>query len=348
MSIAATRAVRRTPLAGRITFALALLLCASLAVAATPPWVSREWTVMTTRAYLEFYPEDADPARTRAIFSAVADEFTRVEMTFSPWVEFSELALVNRSAADAPVQVSPEMFAMFQAAGQFHALTHGAFDASFAGAGKLYDYRAGVAPDAKALAAAQQVVGWQYVKLDESAQTVRYAKPGVRVDFGGIAKGYAIDRAVAILKQYGVRDAYLSLGGDSYALGIHDGRPWQVGIRHPREAAAAPVMIPASDFAISTSGDYERFFERNGERIHHILAPGTGKPAHGLVSVTVLADDGTTADALSTGVFVLGKERGLALINGLSGISAVLIDEDGNVHYSDDLAPVSAPKASAP
>lgn len=297
---------------------------------------------MTTRAHLEFQV----PAGTDAevVTQEVVAEFARINAIFSPWIETSELANINRLATQQAVQLSPEMFAMFESSGRFTTLTGGAFDASFASVGKLYDYRAQQAPGAAALAGALPAVGWQHVQLDAQTQSVRYGHAGTRVDFGGIAKGYAIDRAVNILRRAHITSAYVALGGDSYALGLRDGRPWQVGIRHPRKPDAAPVMIPASDLGVSTSGDYERFFERDGERIHHILSPGTGKPAHGVVSVTILADDSTTADALSTGVFVLGKEKGLALVNGLPGISAIIIDDNGVVSYSDDLMPaVAAP-----
>jgi thiamine biosynthesis lipoprotein len=330
----------------RIRTGVYALLCFAItavpsAVAATE-WQSREWTVMTTRAFLEFRAPGTDARQHDAVFNAVAAEFERINAVFSPWLESSELARINRLAAADTVTVSPEMFAMFQRAGEFNRLTGGAFDASFAAAGKLYDFRAQQAPDAQALASAQAAVGWQHVRLNESTRGIRYSHAGTRVDFGGIAKGYAIDRAVAVLRAHGIAHAYVALGGDSFVLGERDGRPWQIGIRHPRQANTAPVMIPASNLAVSTSGDYERFFERNGERIHHILTPGTGKPAQGLVSVTIIANDSTTADALSTGVFVMGKEKGLALINTMPDISAILIDENGHVSYSDDLVPPSS------
>lgn len=320
--------------------ALATLLLLAISLPATAgDWVSREWTVMTTRAFLEFRQEPGVDAE--ATFSAVHDEFERINAVFSPWLDSSELARINRDAARTPVSTTAEVFGLFVTSGRFTQLTHGAFDASFASAGYLYDYRRHVAPDAKALAAAAPAIGWDHVQLDPAQRTVRYTHPGTRVDFGGIAKGYAIDRAVGILRARGVRHAYVALGGDSYTLGDRDGRPWQVGIRHPRNKDAAPIMLPSQDLAISTSGDYERYFDRDGERVHHILSPQSGKPVRGVVSVTIMADDSTTADALSTGVFVLGSERGLALVNALPGISAVIIADDGTVYYSDDLAPPS-------
>jgi thiamine biosynthesis lipoprotein len=305
---------------------------------------------MTTRAFVEFQVPDG--ASADAITQTLVDEFARINAVFSPWLESSELSRINRDAPARAVPVSAEMFALFATAGDYTRLTGGAFDASFAAAGKLYDYRAGIAPGETQLKGALPGVGWRHVKLDVIARSVHYLHADTRVDFGGIAKGHAIDRAVALLRAQGVAHAWVALGGDSFALGERDGRPWQIGIRHPRQAGAAPLMIPARDLAVSTSGDYERFFERDGERVHHILAPNTGKPARGLVSVTILADSSTRADALSTGVFVLGREKGLQLVNRLGDVSAIVIDDSGKVHYSDDLEPAtplpSASPAAAP
>lgn len=334
----------------RVTaFALALsLFCATAAhaaLAAANDWHTHQWDVMTTRAHLEFrVPAGGEPT---SITQSVVDEFARINAVFSPWIDSSELSRVNRDACTKPVPLSAEMFTVFVAAGEYTALTGGAFDASFAAAGKLYDFRAGIAPGHEQLAGVLDAVGWQRVQLNTNARSVRYTHAGTRVDFGGIAKGYAIDRAVALLRAQGVEHAYVALGGDAFALGERKGRPWQIGIRHPRLAGAAPIMIPASNLAVSTSGDYERFFERNGERVHHILSPATGKSAQGVVSVTILADTSTRADALSTGVFVLGREKGLRLVNSLADVSAIIIDSDGHVSYSDDLAPAS-PADDAP
>ena len=343
--------LRRAPSAARARHRArgALLALAWLFTgAASAQWHTHAWTVMTTRAFVEFrVPEGASAD---AITQSVVDEFARINAVFSPWLESSELARVNRDAFAGAVPVSAEMFALFATAGDYTRLTAGAFDASFAAAGRLYDYRAGIAPGDAQLRAALPGVGWRHVQLDAAARSVRYLHADTRVDFGGIAKGHAIDRAVALLRAQGVAHAWVALGGDSFALGERDGRPWQIGIRHPRQAGAAPLMIPASDLAVSTSGDYERFFERDGERVHHILAPATGKPARGLVSVTILADSSTRADALSTGVFVLGRERGLQLVNRLGDVSAIVIDDHGKVHYSDDLEPAapSSPPSAAP
>ena len=157
------------------------------------------------------------------------------------------------------------------------------------------------------------------------------------MDLGGIAKGYAVDRGIDILRRAGVESAVISAGGDSRILGDLGNRPRTIGIRHPRNRNEYAVMIPLADTAISTSGDYERFFMQGEVRVHHILDPDTGRSAQGLQSASVLAPLAVDSDALSTTVFVLGVERGLQLVNSLPGVDAILIDGSGKLHYSAEL-----------
>ena len=286
---------------------------------------------MGTRATLEFrVPDELPPDQ---LIDQIKAEYQRLENLLSPWIAGSEVAQFNLLPEHGVLTIGSDLKQLIERAAYYYRLTNGAFDITFAGAGHLYDYRAGVAPNGGELA--QAVIGMQYLSLN--GNQLRKLKGGVRIDLGGIAKGYSLDRAMLLLREAGVKQAYLSLGGDSLVVGQHDDRPWQIGIRHPRDPQALALSLPLTDTAVSTSGDYERFFIRDGQHIHHILDPGTGKPSRGLVSVTILTERGIDADALSTSVFVLGKENGLALINQLPGISAILIDEHGKVHYSADL-----------
>lgn len=325
----------------RVVLQLALLFACTYASA---DWVSSQWDVMGTRATLEFWCEQksGEQVQCDAVTHDIRDEFARINALLSPWLHDSELAQVNAQAARHPVSISAEFMQLLQRSAHYYSVTDGAFDITFASAGALYNYRDGTAPDEAQLAKARQLIGFQQVVLGE--ETVAFTREGVRIDLGGIAKGYAIDRAITLMREHGIAHAYVSLGGDSYVLGDRRGRDWQVGIRHPRDEADVAIRLPVSDIAVSTSGDYERFFVRDGERFHHILNPASGKASKGLVSVTILAPHGIDADALSTSVFVLGKEKGLALVNSLDDISAILIDEHGKVFYSDDLAPAGTPE----
>lgn len=308
---------------------LVLLLCLTLPSQAQ--WHSDSWDSMGTRAALEFWHQGE---QSDAIISAIQAEFNRIEQRFSPWIENSELASFNRLPANQSMSPSDEFKFLLARSRHYSRLSDGAFDITFAGAGQLYDYRTAQAPDERALKKA--VIGMQHIKI-HSDGTVTKDDSAVRIDLGGIAKGYAIDRAIAILRRHNIDSAYLSLGGDSYVLGQRSGRLWQVGIRHPRDSKAIAITLPLTDTAVSTSGDYERFFLRDGEHIHHILNPKTGKPAGDVMSVTVLTEHGIDADALSTTLFVMGVEKGLALANSLPNVSAIIIDRSGKVHYSEDL-----------
>lgn len=174
--------------------------------------------------------------------------------------------------------------------------------------------------------------------MDPDKGTVHFLMAGMRVDLGGIAKGYAVDRGVGILQAAGIQHARVSAGGDMRLLGDRRGKPWVLGVKDPRsdggEKSESAVILPLADTAISTSGDYERFFMEGEERVHHIISPKTGRSASALQSVTILGPDATATDGLSTAVFVMGLEKGLALIDRLPGVDAILIDQNHRLHYS--------------
>lgn len=301
-------------------------------------WFHYTDTAMTTSIELEFWSEQ--PASADRIAREVLAVFHQVDEQMSRYRDTSELSRVNREAVAGPVRVSDSLFEVFAKAREVSRLSQGAFDISFGSVGYLYDYRAGRRPDEKTLEAAIQHVDYRDIRLDPEARTVTYARPGLLADLGGIAKGYAVDRGIRVLQAEGVRHARLSAGGDMRLLGDKRGRPWLVGVRDPRLEQRNAVVLPLADVAVSTSGDYERFFvTETGERVHHILSPGTGKPVQGVQSVTILGPDALTTDGLSTAVFVLGPEQGLAMIERLEGVDAIIIDADRKMHFSSGLTP---------
>jgi thiamine biosynthesis lipoprotein len=304
-------------------------------------WLHQDADVMGTRITVElFHP---DPAIARQGVDGVIAEMQRIDRGMSPWIDSSELSLLNREAAQHPVEVSPELFDLIKRSLYFSDLSHGAFDITFASVGFLYDYRAGIRPDRDARERATALINYHNLQLDAEHHTVAYAQPGVRIDLGGIAKGHAVDRCISLLRALGISQALVTAGGDSRVMGERWGRPWNIGIRDPDDADKLVAVIPLHDIAISTSGDYQRFFEDDGVRYHHIIDPSSGDSARELRSVTIIGPDATTTDALSTSVFVLGTEQGLALINRLSGIDAILVDARGRLHYSDELLPARKP-----
>jgi len=306
------------------------------APAAVPGWYRREEAIMGTAITVELLADTRE--RADMATASVMAEMHRIDAAMSPHRPDSELSRINALAADAPVVLSDEMYRLVERAIAFSAASAGAFDITYAGAGHLYDYRAGIAPDAAALAAAQPLVGWRHLELDPARRTLRFARKGVRIDLGGFAKGHAVDTSIAILKRLGIRHAMVAAGGDSHVLGDRGDRPWTIAIRDPRREGEVVALLPLEDVSISTSGDYERFFERDGERFHHLLDPRTGRSPRTVHSVTIVADDGLTSEAFSKIVFVLGVEDGLRFVNHHPGIDAVIVDATGRLHYSDGLA----------
>ena len=320
------------------TLAWGMAMLLTVAMPAQAEWVRVSGTAMTTAIEMEFWTED--PAVASEAGDAVLALFDRIDRQMSRYREDSELSRVNREAANGPVEVSDSLFTVLQQALRISELSHGAFDISFGSIGYLYDFRARQQPSDEELAEGLAKVNYRSVVLDPSANTVRFLDEGVRLDLGGIAKGYTVDRGIDILKSFGIRHARLSAGGALRLLGDKRGKPWIVGIRDPRSESRNAMVLPLTNVAVSTSGDYERFFfDDNNERVHHILSPATGKPAKGVQSVTILGDDSITTDGLSTAVFVLGAAKGLEMVNRLKGIDAVIIDEQRQVHYSDGLMP---------
>lgn len=326
----------KAAVARTLAWGMAMLL--TVAMPAQAEWVRVSGTAMTTAIEMEFWTED--PAVASEAGDAVLALFDRIDRQMSRYREDSELSRVNREAANGPVEVSDSLFTVLQQALRISELSHGAFDISFGSIGYLYDFRARQQPSDEELAEGLAKVNYRSVVLDPSANTVRFLDEGVRLDLGGIAKGYTVDLGIDILKSFGIRHARLSAGGDLRLLGDKRGKPWIVGIRDPRSESRNAMVLPLTNVAVSTSGDYERFFfDDNNERVHHILSPATGKPAKGVQSVTILGDDSITTDGLSTAVFVLGAAKGLEMVNRLKGIDAVIIDEQRQVHYSDGLMP---------
>lgn len=269
--------------------------------------------------------------------SLVMANMRRIDASMSPFKPDSELSRLNQTAATKAVKVSKELFQLIRRARQISVQTDGKFDITFASAGRLYDYRKAIRPSDEQLKNLLNAINYRHILLDARKRTIRFQHPQVYIDLGGIAKGHAIDQAIRILRQCGINHALVSAGGDSRILGDKQGLPWMTGIRHPREKNGFAVVLPLTDTAISTSGDYERYFIENGVRYHHIISPSSGKSADQSRSVTILGKDATTTDALSTAIFVMGPKKGLQAIEQLPGIEAIIIDSSGKIHYTSGL-----------
>jgi thiamine biosynthesis lipoprotein len=305
-------------------------------LATSAGWLRREEAIMGTAVHAELWA--GDRRQGEAALEAVMQEMHRIDRLMSPHRDDSELSRINRDAGTRPVRLSDEMFDLLARAIEFSRWSDGAFDISYAAVGQLYDYRRGVQPGEAERTRACAAVGWQQLILDPERRTLRFGLPGMRIDLGGFAKGHAVDNAVAILRERGIEHASVAAGGDSHLMGDRRGRPWTLAIRDPRRATEVVALLPLENVAVSTSGDYERcFIGADGRRHHHLLDPRTGESPRAVRSVTVIAGDGLTTEALSKTVFVLGTARGLKLIDSLPGVDAVVVDADGVLHASNGL-----------
>lgn len=297
--------------------------------------MAREEAIMGTAIRAELWHEDQ--ALGQAALDAVMREMHRIDRAMSPFKPDSELSRLNRDAAKMPVPVSAEMFDLIERSIEFSELSEGAFDITFASVGGMFDYRNGIKPAADEIAAALPGIDYRHLRLDHRQRTIRFAHEKAKLDLGGIAKGHAVDSCIALLKSRGVKQGLIMAGGDSRVLGDRRGRPWVIGVQDPRRKDALVARIPLVDAAISTSGDYERYFEADGVRYHHILDPRTGKSACGVRSVTIIGPDATTTEGISKSVFVKGLERGIRFVEALQGIDAVIVDGEGRMHYTAGL-----------
>ena len=322
------------PLVARlVTIALSLFAVSS----ARADWLHREESIMGTRIYVEVWHDDR--IQGEAAIDAVMENMHRIDELMSHYKPESQLSAINMHAAVEPVAVDPELFDLIRTSIHYSELTEGAFDITYASVGYLYDYPRHIHPTDAQIQAALPGVNYRNLLLDPEHHTVRFAREGMRIDLGGIAKGYACDQAVEIVKRFGITHAMIMAGGDTRLLGDRRGRPWMVGIRHPDNKNRIVLSMPLADVGISTSGDYERFFDEGGVRYHHIIDPKTGRSPSGVRSVTIIGPTATDTEGWSKGVFIKGPVEGIRLIEQHPEMDAVVVDKNGKVWYTKGLTP---------
>jgi len=285
---------------------------------------------------LEMTLNVTDTASVDPAFAAVVAEMGRIEDMMSEWKETSPVSLINRNAGKGPVAVPDELFKVIFAAQLTSEVTKGAFDISWAAMRGLWNLAPGherIPTDAE-IKKALALIDFNKVVLDLEKKTVFLKVAGMSIGLGGIAKGYAVDKAMEALSRMGIRNAIVKAGGDMRVQGVSDDGPWEIGIKNPRQKDAFIAKLQLTDISVSTSGDYERYFIKDGVLYHHIIDVRTGYPARGCRSVTILARDTMTTDAFATAVFVLGPVEGMRLVERLNGIEAIIVDADGKAHAS--------------
>ena len=297
----------------------------------------------------------ADERAAKAAFDEVFDEFARLDALMSTWIPESDVTRINRGAGVEGVPVSAEVREVLAIARQISEWTGGKFDVTFGALSGLWKFdhdRDNLVPDMHIVRARLPLIDYRAIRVNDAAGTVFLARNGMSIHLGGVGKGYALDRAAEVLRRRGLHDFMVQSGGDIYVSGLKDGKPWRLGIQDPRGAANRSFAeLDLSNGTFSTSGDYERSFLKDGRRYHHILDPATGEPARGTRSVTIVANRAVLADGLSTGVFLLGPEAGMALIERLPDVEGVIVSDRNEVLISSGLRGklrIVAPPTDAP
>jgi thiamine biosynthesis lipoprotein len=280
---------------------------------------------------------DDEEAANKASLQAF-QEIKRIETLMSPWLDSSDVARINRSAGKERVKVSPDTMEVIKKAQEISELSEGGFDITVGPLSELWRKarEKKIPPPVEDVKEKLGLVNFKNIEMDQEGK-VFLKKKGMAIDLGGIAKGYAVDRAFELLKSLGYRNLIINAGGDLRVGGLKNNQPWSIGIQNPRESKKILARISVSDMAVATSGDYERFFNYEGKRYHHIFNPKDGFPTDDCQSVTVLCKEGMIADALATAVFVLGREKGYSLCQKLDGIKCLIVDKEGKIIFSPGL-----------
>lgn len=275
----------------------------------------------------------------RGINAAIA-EIERIERLISSWDPASQTSEINRNAGIRPVKVDRELFELIRRSKKVSQLTGGIFDISFASVDQIWKFDGSMThpPTAAEMAASVSKINYENIILDDAASTVFLRDSGMKIGFGAIGKGYAANKAKAVMQQLGIENGVVNAGGDLNAWGVRaNGQPWEIGITDPKDKTQTIGWLQISNTAVVTSGNYEKFVEFDGKRYSHIIHPKTGMPVSGTKSVTIVCPDAELADALATSVFILGETDGVALIDRLNGIECLLINDNDQIFTSKNL-----------
>ena len=275
-----------------------------------------------------------------AYIELAKSEIVRIEKLISSWDEASETSLINRNAGREPVKVSSELIQLIERSLAISKLTDGAFDISYASMDKIWQFDGSMKeiPSKNEIQKSIALIGYQDIVIKKTASTVFLKKAGMKIGFGGIGKGYAADRAKELLRAKGVVAGIINASGDMNTWGVQpNGNPWEVAITNPLQKNTAFGLLPITEGAVVTSGNYEKYVVFDNVRYSHIIDPRTGYPSTGILSVTIFAPSAELADALATSVFVMGIEVGLNRIEQLKGVECIIVDEKGELHQTENI-----------
>jgi FAD:protein FMN transferase len=282
----------------------------------------------------------SDSIKGNQFLELAISEVKRVENLISDWIPTSQISTVNKNAGIAPIKVDNEVFELVERAVRISKLTSGAFDISYASMDRIWKFDGSMKemPTAEAIKNSVAKVGYQNIILNKNESSIFLKNEGMKLGLGGIGQGYIADKIKALLQENGCSSGLVNVSGDINTWGKQpNGMPWTVGIINPMNKNKVFATFPLDDSAVETSGSYEKYVTFNGKRYSHIIDPRTGYPASGIISVSVFAKQTELADALATGIFVLGIEVGLDLVNQLNGIGCIIVDDKGAIHVSKNI-----------
>lgn len=267
-------------------------------------------------------------------------EVKRIEYLISDWIPTTQISQVSKNSGIQPVKVDKEVYDLVERAIKVSQLTSGAFDISYASMDKIWKFDGSMKamPTPEAIKQSVARIGYQKIVLDAKAQTIYLKEKGMKLGLGGIGQGYIADKIKDLLLSKGCTSGIVNVSGDINAWGYQTtGKPWTVAIVNPMNKNKVFATFPLENSSVETSGSYEKFVVFDGKRYSHIIDPRTGYPAQGVVSVSVFAKQTEIADALATGIFVLGVDVGLNLVNQLKGIGCIIVDDKGEIHTSKNI-----------
>ena len=267
-------------------------------------------------------------------------EVKRIENLISDWIPTTQISQVSKNSGIQPIKVDKEVYDLVERAIKVSQLTSGAFDISYASMDKIWKFDGSMKamPTPEAIKQSVARIGYQKIVLDAKAQTIYLKEKGMKLGLGGIGQGYIADKIKDLLLSKGCTSGIVNVSGDINAWGYQTtGKPWTVAIVNPMNKNKVFATFPLENSSVETSGSYEKFVVFDGKRYSHIIDPRTGYPAQGVVSVSVFAKQTEIADALATGIFVLGVDVGLNLVNQLKGIGCIIVDDKGEIHTSKNI-----------
>ncbi len=321
-------------------FAFLLLLLISILTAQENELISSKKTLLLMGSRFEITALAGDSGQASLAVDAAIDEIRRIEKLISSWDPQSQTSAVNREAGITPVKVDRELFELIRRSKKISLLTGGVFDISYASMDRIWKFDGSMSamPTADEIKSSVALIGFENIILNEAETTVFLSRPGMKIGFGAIGKGYAANRAKKIMVQMGIENGVVNAGGDLIAWGRQaNGKDWGIAITDPKDKNKMIGWLRSSDLAVVTSGNYEKFVEFDGVRYTHIINPVTGMPASGTRSVTIICPDAELADALATSVFILGPQTGLQLINRLKNTECLIVTDDDEMITSQHL-----------